>query len=40
MRVEIAVEISLPFVPRIGWSPGPSDKVEFRDFNLTERKPR
>ena len=38
MLVEFAVEISLPFTPCIGWSPGLSDKVEFRDFNLTERE--
>jgi transposase-like protein len=37
MRVEFAVEILLPFLPRIGWSPGLSDKVELIDFNLTER---
>jgi len=36
--VEFAVEISLPSMPRIGWSPGLSDKVEFEDFNLTERE--
>ena len=39
MRVDFAVEISLPGSPCIGWSPGLSDKVEFRDFNLTEREP-
>jgi hypothetical protein len=38
--VDFAVEISLPFMPRIGWSPGLSDKVELIDFNLTEREPR
>lgn len=38
MLVDFAVEISLPFAPGIGWSPGLSDKVEFRDFNLTERE--
>lgn len=38
MRLEFAVEILLPFVPSIGWPPGLSDKVEFGDFNLTERK--
>lgn len=35
--MEFAVEISLPSMPRIGWSPGLSDKVELFDFNLTER---
>ena len=38
MLVDFAVEISLPFAPGIGWSPGLSDKVEFDDFNLTERE--
>ena len=37
--MEFAVEISLPSAPSIGWSPGLSDKVEFEDFNLTEREP-
>lgn len=36
--MDFAVEISLPRLPCIGWSPGLSDKVEFRDFNLTERE--
>lgn len=36
--MEFAVEILLPFVPRIGWPPSLSDKVEFHDFNLTERE--
>jgi len=40
MLVDFAVEISLPFAPGIGWSPGLLDKVEFEDFNLTERKTR
>ncbi len=38
MLVDFAVEISLPFAPGIGWSPGLSDKVELIDFNLTERE--
>jgi hypothetical protein len=38
MLVDFAVEISLPFLPGIGWSLGLSDKVEFEDFNLTERE--
>ena len=38
MWVDFAVEIFLPFVPCIGWPPGLSDKVEFDDFNLTERE--
>ncbi len=40
MRVDFAVEISLPGSPYLGWSLGLSDKVEFRDFNLTEREAR
>ena len=36
--MDFAVEISLPGSPCFGWSPGLSDKVEFRDFNLTERE--
>ena len=36
--MDFAVEISLPGSPCLGWSPGLSDKVEFRDFNLTERE--
>lgn len=36
--MDFAVEISLPLMPRIGWSPGLSDKVELIDFNLTERE--
>lgn len=36
--MDFAVEISLPGSPCFAWSPGLSDKVEFRDFNLTERK--
>ena len=31
--------ISLPVLPSVEWSPGLSDKVEFRDLNLTEREP-
>lgn len=27
MLVDFSVEISLPFLPGIGWSPGLSDKV-------------
>ena len=38
MLVDFAVEILLPFAPGIEWSPGLSDKVEFEDFNLTERE--
>jgi transposase-like protein len=34
--VETAVEISLPFSLSARWAPGPSLKVEFDDFNLTE----
>ena len=36
--MDFAVGISLPGSPCLGWSPGLSDKVEFRDFNLTERE--
>lgn len=36
--MDFAVEIFLPFVSCIGWPPGLSDKVEFDDFNLTERE--
>ena len=38
MRVDFAVEILLPLAPRIGWSPGLSDKVELIDFNLAEKE--
>lgn len=34
--METAVEISLPFSLSARWAPGPSLKVEFDDFNLTE----
>jgi len=36
--VDFAVDVSPLFAPRIGWSPGLSDKVELIDFNLTERE--
>lgn len=32
--MELMVEISLPFLPGIGWSSGLSGKVELIDFNL------
>jgi putative transposase len=34
--VETAVEIDAPFLRDVRWAPGPSEKVELRDFNLTE----
>lgn len=36
--MDLAVEISLPLMPCIEWSPALSDKVELLEFNLTERK--
>lgn len=38
MGVDFAVEISLPFMPHVGWPPGLSDKVEYRGFSPTERE--
>ena len=37
--MDFAVELPLSVLPRVGWSPGLSDKVELMDFNLTEREP-
>ena len=34
--METAVEIDGPFSRDVRWAPGPSEKVELRDFNLTE----
>ena len=37
--MDFSVELPLSVLPRVGWSPGLSDKVELMDFNLTEREP-
>lgn len=34
--MEIAVENSLLFLRDVRWAPGPSEKVELQDFNLTK----